>query len=327
MATPNLSVMATVAIDSRTKEIADNVSNNNAVLWAIKKHGGIKPFTGGTSIVEEFSFAENTNAGSYSGFDTLTQAQTEELTAASYAIKQYQVAVTISGLEEAMNSGKEKMIDLLDSKLEVAEASLTNKLVQGLYSDGTGNSGKDLTGLQAAIPVSNATGTYGNINRATWSIWRNKKRKGGAVDFTGTITSANVWDEYMALYLQLVRGTDKPTVAVASTSHYLALMKYLQAQQRFNEGSVEMAKAGFQNIMFMETPVVVENNTGASASGMPAATTYFLNTKHLRLRPFGGVDFKSFGKDPVSQDAMIKHMKWYGNLTCRNQFLQGVIQD
>lgn len=327
MATPNLSVLATVAIDSRTKQVADNVSNSNAVLWAIKKHGGIKPFTGGTAITEEFSFAENANSGSYSGFDTLAAAQTEELTAAQFAIKQYSTAVTISGLDEAMNSGKEKMLDLLEEKLTVAEASLTNKLVQGLYSDGTGNSGKDLTGLQAAIPVANTTGTYGGINRATWAVWRNKKRKGGAVDFAGAITSANVWTEYLALYNQLVRGTDKPTVIVASNSHYTALLTYMQANQVFNESSTEMASAGFNNVMFMNTPVVLENDAGASASGMPAGTSYFLNTKHLRLRPFGGVEFKSFGRDPINQDAMIKYMKWYGNLTCRGQMFQGVIQD
>lgn len=327
MATPNLSVLATVAIDSRTKQVADNVSNSNAVLWAIKKFGGIKPFTGGTSIVEEFAFAENVNTGSYSGFDTLAAAQTEELTAAQFAIKQYSTAVTISGLDEAMNSGKEKMLDLLEEKLTVAENSLTNALVQGIYGDGTANAGKALTGLQAAVPVANTTGTYGGINRATWAVWRNKKLKGGAVDFVGSITSANVWAQYLALYLQLVRGTDKPTVAVASTAHYSALLTAMQAQQRFQESSEEMTKAGFNNVMFMDMPVVVENNTGSSATGIPAATTYMLNTKYLRLRPYGGVEFKSFGRDPVNQDAMIKYMKWYGNLTCRAQMFQGVLQD
>lgn len=327
MSNPNYGQLATLAIESRTRKLADNVSNSNVVLNMIREKGGVKPFSGGTKIIQEIDYLETPNSGSYAGLDTLATAEHDNATAAEFAIKQYASSVIVSGLKAAQNSGKEKMIDLLDTLVTNAERSLTNDICQGLYSDGTGNSGKDLTGLQAAVPVVNTSGTYGGINRATATWWRNKARKGGGADFAGAITSTNVFNEFLALYLQLTRGAEKPNIGVASTAHYIALMASLQAKQQFTEASEKLAKAGFTNVMFLDCPVAVETNTGSSASGMPAATTYFLNTKYLHFRPFGSDAFTSFGTDPDDQDATVRRMKWYGNLTCSAQMFQGVVQD
>jgi len=47
--------------------IADNVSNNNALLTRLKRRGNNKPFSGGNVILQELSFSSNTNAMYYSG--------------------------------------------------------------------------------------------------------------------------------------------------------------------------------------------------------------------------------------------------------------------
>ena len=44
----------------------------------------------------------------------------------------------------------------------------------GIYSDGTANGGKQITGLATAVPIVNTTGIYGGIDRATATIWRTK---------------------------------------------------------------------------------------------------------------------------------------------------------
>jgi hypothetical protein len=80
--------------------------------------------------------------------------------------------VTISGLEMIQNSGKEAIIDLLDGRMEVAEAQLANRIGSDIYGDGTGNAGKNIDGLAAAVPDAPTSGTYGGINRANWSFWQ-----------------------------------------------------------------------------------------------------------------------------------------------------------
>ena len=66
-ANANISDIIATTITSRTRKIADNVSNNNALLMKMKMRGRIKTFSGGTKILEELSFAENSNSGWYSG--------------------------------------------------------------------------------------------------------------------------------------------------------------------------------------------------------------------------------------------------------------------
>ena len=50
MPSPNVSEIATMTIESRTKKLADNVSANNAILNRLNKRGKNKPFSGGRVI-------------------------------------------------------------------------------------------------------------------------------------------------------------------------------------------------------------------------------------------------------------------------------------
>ncbi|RLA29193.1 MAG: phage major capsid protein, partial [Gammaproteobacteria bacterium] len=114
MAFPNISDILATTIESRTRKIADNVTKNNVILMKLEGKGKIKPFSGGHKILQELSFAENSNAGWYSGYDILPVGVSDVISAAEFNIKQAAVPVIISGLEMLQNAGREKMIDLMD---------------------------------------------------------------------------------------------------------------------------------------------------------------------------------------------------------------------
>ena len=166
MATPNLSEIVTTTLAARSRSIADNVTENNALLTKLQMKGRAKPIAGGRDIVKELSHSENQTYKRYSGYELLDIAPSETLSAAVYLWKQATVAVTISGLEQLQNSGREQMIDLLDARMEVAEATFKNNLSNDIYSDGTASGGKQITGLQAQVSTTTpATGTVGGIQR------------------------------------------------------------------------------------------------------------------------------------------------------------------
>src|SRR5262245_20702436 len=143
MAFPNVSDIIATTIQHRSGVIADNVTKNNALLSRLNQRGNIKTFSGGNVILEELSFAENANAGFYSGYEALPTAAQDVISAAQYDIKQAACPVSISGLEQLQNAGKERIIDLLESRMTVAENTMTNLIAQSIYSDGTGYSGKE----------------------------------------------------------------------------------------------------------------------------------------------------------------------------------------
>lgn len=59
MASPNLSEIVTTTLRNRSGKLADNVTRNNALLMRLKERGKAKPFSGGRTIVQEISYAQN----------------------------------------------------------------------------------------------------------------------------------------------------------------------------------------------------------------------------------------------------------------------------
>lgn len=313
MSFPNISDILATTIESRTKQIADNVTENNAVLKQLSQSGRVKTFSGGHKIYQELSFAENGNAGWYSGYDLLPVAAQDVLSAAEYTIKQAAVPVTISGLEQLQNAGKEQMIDLMESRLSVAEASMANLIAEGLYSDGTGASGKQIDGLNAAVPLDPTTGTYGGINRANWTFWRSQ--------LNDAASTATIQADMNALWASCVRGMDRPNLILCDTVFWEAYMASLQAQQRFNSPSV--GNLGFPSIKFMDADVILDGGIGGNA---PTGTAFFLNTKYLHYRPHAQrnmVPLSPNKRYAVNQDAEVQILSFAGNLTSSGAQFQG----
>lgn len=325
----NLSDIISTTIQSRSGALADNVTNNNALLKKMKERGNVKTISGGNVILEEIMYndASTLNAGSYSGYDTIDITPNSPISAAQFDLKQYAAAVSISGFEMLQNAGKEQIIDLLEGRIQVAEAQLMNQISVGLYSDGTGNGGKDITGLAAAISTSPTSGTYGAINRATWAFWRNVAFD-ATTDGGAAATSANIQSYMNRVAVQLVRGTDRPDMIVADNNYYRAYLESLQAIQRITSES--SAGAGFTSLKYFgagfNCDVFLDGGIGGAS---PANRMYFINTKYLKFRPHRDRNFVPIGGDrqSVNQDAVVRLMGWAGNLTCSGSQFQGVLAD
>ena len=322
MAFANAAISDIIAttIQSRTGKIADNVTKNNALLARLKQRGNVKPFSGGNVILQELSFAENGNVGYYSGYETLPVAAQDVISAAQYDIKQAACPVTISGLEQLQNAGKEQIIDLMESRLNVAESSMANLLAAGVYSDGTGSGGKEVTGLAAQVPVDPTTGTVGGIDRATWNFWRSRtfdaSTNGGAAT-----TAANIQQYMNALWASLVRGSDRPDLIVVDNAYWAHYMASLQAIQRFTSSGD--ANLGFVTVKFMDADVVLDGGIGGFC---PTKTMFMLNTKYLFWRPHSArnmVPLSPGQRYSVNQDAAVQILAWAGNLCASGLQFQG----
>ncbi len=314
-------------IQSRSGELADNLTNNNALLKRLQSKGNVRPFSGGNVILEEIMYNDpsTNNANSYSGYEVINIQPDSPISAAQYSITQYADAVTMSGLEMLQNSSKEAIIDLLDGRMQVSEARLLNRIASDIYGDGTGNGGKNITGLAAAVPDDPTTGTYGGINRANWAFWQSKKYS-GVTDGGAAVSASNIQKYMTSLAIQLVRGNDKADLIVADNNYYSLYVQSLQAIQRIT--SEESAAAGFASLKFYgggtSADVVLDGGVGNACT---ANHMFFLNTNYIFLRPHKERNFVPIGgeRQSINQDAIVKLYGWAGNLTTSNSFLQGVL--
>ena len=307
-------------IQSRSGELADNLTQNNAILQRLNQKGNVRPFSGGNVILEEIMYNDpNTNnANSYSGYEVLNIAPDSPISAAQFKIAQYADSVTMSGLEMLQNSSKEAIIDLLDGRMQVSEARLLNRISGDLYGNGTGNGGKNLDGLGAAVSASPTTGTYGGINRANWSFWQNQITTGA--------TSTNILAKMTEAAIKQIRGTDKADLIVAGNTMYQYYVGALQAIQRI--ASEESGAAGFASLKFYGGGTSADVVLGGGYGSQETATyMYMLNTNYIFLRPHKERNFVPIGgeRQAINQDAIVKLYGWAGNLTTSNSFLQGLL--
>jgi hypothetical protein len=331
-ANSTISDLIATTIEARSRKLADNLTQNNALLFQMNKRGNVRTVSGGTTILEEIMYDDGGNgtAGSYSGYDVIDITPDSPISAAEFDFKQYAASITISGMEMLQNGGKEQMIDLLEGRVMVAESRLRNKISADLYGNGTGNGGKNITGLAAAISSTPTSGVYGGINRLNWAFWRNQVISCTS-DVGAGMSPSTILAGMNKLALATARGTDRVDLIVADNLAFEYYQSSLQAIQRVtNETGQGLAGAGFTSLKYygagVSADVVFDGGIGGNA---PSKTMYFINTNYLKFRPHARRNFVPMGGDrqSVNQDAVVRLIGWAGNLTCSGAQFQGILVD
>ncbi len=315
MASPNLSEIITTTLRNRPKEVADNVVNSNALLFELQKKGNVKPVSGGRTITQPLSYAENASFKRYSGYELLNIDPSDVISAAEYNWKQAAVVVTCSGLEvEIQNRGKEAVIDLLMTRLDVAKKTMANNISSDIYS--AGSVANQIDGLQAQVAISPTSGTVGGIDRSVYSFWQNKVE-------TNADVSASTIEAYMKqLWIACMRGKDHTNLITADAVMYEFFWNALSSYQRIMHDE-STAQEGWEKLAFRGVPVIYDGD-----SGHPAKYMYFLNTDYIFFRPSSNRNFVPLERrEPVNQDATVIPIVFAGNLTMSNAKLQGVLLD
>ena len=329
MAVPgNIGDIVTTTLRNRTRKLADNITRNNAILRELSKRGmGFLPFDGGRVIDQEINYANNTNATWYAGYETVAINPQETFSMAEFDMKLLAVAVSVSGEEMLKNSGAERSINLVASRIMNAEQTMDNVVALAMYGDGTGSGGKEIGGLQLLV-ADTPTNTVGGISRSAWPFWAN-------ISQAGVFTAAGIQNSMNTIWVSLVRGNDRPRIILADNTSYTAYLASMQAIQRVTDS--DWASAGFTNLAFMgNTPVILDGGyqgstappPGPATGGAPNSHMYFLNTNYLHFRPHQDRNMVVMDPDRYStnQDAVIKLIGWAGNMTISNGFLQGVLR-
>ena len=283
--------------------IKDQIFETSPTLTLMDQKG-IKE-RGGKKIRVLVQYAKNTGAGSYSGGDILPTVRNDKFADTELAWKQAQSGpIVLNGDEEFKNSGPEEIADIVQAEVQNAKESIRDVLATALFSDGTGNGDKDLTGFLAAIDDGTGVNTYAGLARLTYTWW-----KSGKHDWTATPISLNALHQVCQARTD---GAISPDYVVCDRGFYDKLYELvLPMQRQYNDG---MAKAGFTNIVVDGRTIVVDGYCGDTDA-------WVINTKYLEMYGAKGRNFvlEPFQK-PVNQDARITRILWAGqlvNTSCR----------
>jgi len=282
------------------KKLADNIFDSNPGIKRLKEKG-LEKLDGGTSIMVPLNYAQTTASGWYTGADTLSTADNENISAAEYQWKQLYANISITRLDELKNSGDAQKINLVKSKIQIAEKTMIDQLGTALYNDGSTLNAP--AGLRSIVGTAN---TVGGISQSTNSWWQ------AQVDSsTTTFSISALQTQFNACSVD----NDSPTVILATRANYNRYYAALQPQQRFMDS--ETAKGGFSSLMFNGIPFIADSHC-------PANHIFLINEDYLSLFVHKDEDmrFEPFQK-PNNQNVKVAKVYWMGAIGSSNNRLHG----
>lgn len=252
----------------------DQIHNDYWLLnqFSQNENAGFVGKSGGDFIVCPIEYALNTTVQSYSDTDTFSTARVDVFDRLEAEWKEYIGTAVMSYLERDRNAGEGMAFDLLPAKLESLRKSERGKLNTDMYGDGTGNGGKNLTGLAALVSDTPTTGTVEGINRATFSFFRNQQTSGAGTNF-------NALRAAMGLIYNLCSNgvaEDHPSFGVTDLTSFNGYESLLTANERFTDK--ENGDGGFKN-----ERIKYKGMRLAWDAACPAGHMYLLNADFLKL--------------------------------------------
>jgi hypothetical protein len=316
-----------MALEDRSSGYQDLVSNNNALLAVMRRKGLWQTYSG-PKIRQTLQIGKS-SAQWYSGYDQLLNPAIDLFNDAFYDPKMVVVPVILSLQEILNNEGEAQLLDVFDTYISAAEKALEDAMDAGIYSDGTANGNKQITGLATALPILPNTGVYGGIDRATAAIWRpttfDPHGTAGTVTlaaFGTQMSSTTIRPMLNFVMTRQSRGRDYADLLIMSPEHYAAYDAATIAIQR-QQNETSLGKLGFSALEYIgggkRAEIVLDGGIG---SNMPANTTFGISTDSMRLRyhPNRNFDklFEGDGMMPIDKDAIAQFIGWMGELTLTN---------
>jgi len=290
------------------------IFTSKVLLWILSNANQVKNAPGGISIVEPILYDPAPNVGSYADYDVFTTDPNTGLSAAEFPWRQFYGLFHISGIELAMNSGEQAIINLAQARLDQLKLSMSEAINLMLYLDGTGNGGKDFLGLDVIVEENRVLGGI-DSNAAGSEYW-------DATVFAGSGTDATLVADMRTAYNTASEGNDHPTNGLTTQKVFEVYEEQLVDQARYTD--MAMADGGFQNLLFKGIPIAFDRAAEQSPHADPL---WFLNTKYLTLRKLAETWFKpSDMLQPTNQDAFYKNILCYGNLTTNFPARQAVVK-
>ena len=342
------SLLSTTLMNYRNK-LYDNVFNAIPFFYWIHENKRKRVEDGGERIVIPLEYARNSTVKSMEGYDTIDTTPQDPFTSCYWEWKETAGSISISNKQLVQNSGKSKVIDLLQSLTRNTEASMAEEIHRQILGPiYPGNSGKDFESLNRIVqkdPTSSTATikTVGGIDQSSYAFWRNRKKQSAT---STTVTWAKLLAEMANMFNLCSRGGGAggkrgyPDLILCDQIAYEIYEGACRDKTRiYNEKVADLGYGGIKfkgcTMMWDEYVIDVEAGTEMTSATVDTywtststdySTMYFLNSDYLEFIVAKGNDL-TVGPfiQPENQKAKTSIIYIMGNVVCSNRAKQGVL--
>lgn len=240
----------TVTEDFLVPKVVDTVLKGN--VFATRMLGKAKKFKSATMLFP-IKWQKGISSQSFSGFDTLPTTASDTRVNMSFNPRFVATNVALPLTELAVNMTENKVLDLAAVEMESRAGDMADSVGTMLYSDGTGNSNKDLLGLGAGVDDGSSVATYGGLSRTTYTTIAST-----VTSSSGTLTLAKM----RTLWNAISDPAQQPTAIFTTKAVFGFYESLLQPQERIYKETKLVRDmhggTGFQTLDYMGMPVLAD---------------------------------------------------------------------
>jgi hypothetical protein len=356
--TENYDALLSSTLRRYQPRLHDNIMKSNKYLAWMDMNGRVKPNSDGGERMQVFLlYQKNTTVDIYSNYGLLDTTPQDGMTSAFFEWGQFAGSISISGAERLKNTGRSRILNLLESKTYQTEESM-KEMVNASLIAGRIASSSDLgqyfprqgridsaalapLPLPALIDANPARSvSIGGINGSIETWWQNH-----AVDSAAT-THPMLRREMINMYNRCTRGGGgQPDLMVGDqvvTEIYWSGLEikeqYIITAPRVLDVLGGSTAIKFLNAAFIWDEMVVDPKSNAGYGAVDSggqfvtvgtdtlSTIYFITSAALEVQVMTGADFRVTDMvTPVGQDASVSEVLWMGGVGINNRRKLGVL--
>lgn len=283
---------------------------------------------GRPSLDWQVNYAANSAVGSYGEGDTAAGSGKQLFKKATLGYKSVRAEIGMTGQALAVSEAGGLFVDQLRTEIDNGLRDMRKSIETQVLSDGTGNSGKDITGLRAAI---GDTGTYAGLDRGSYVWWKAYvNANGGTPRNLSEALIAAVMDEV------LERGADLANVEIwCGPTQWRNFGGLYKGERRQTPTSLT---GGYQKLDFEGVPVIkVPGYTAArmdvvdrgqlTYEMLPVTANTALARELRNVIAVPGIPGFGILLLGAVKDQLELWLIHYAQLKCANPYVMGSIQD
>ena len=313
--------VTTITQDKFFPKVTDNILKGNVLLERFL--GNAKPWGSGHIYRVPVKYQKSTAGGSYEGFDTFSTSQMNTRVLASYSPMQNYFSVVVAGIQRAVNKGEAAVVDLLATEMDSVADDMRDGLGTQFYSDGTGNSSKDIDGLALTI---SSSATLGGLDVASYSTWASDLDSDAEplslADLRQSLTDATVGDKSPTMVVTTPTLWQKlESLMQANLQYHTQVQGYPRINRFTTRGKGgQVGDTGFDSIYVRGIPVVKDDKCTSTY-------IYNINEENIWFATIPHPDYPTMSngiawtglKEPTNQDAKVGQFLLYGNFICNSR--------
>lgn len=261
-----------------------------------------KSVDGGASIIVPITYESNSTVKSYSYDDVLDTTPQQGMLAAQAQWRQIAGCVAVNGQEVRMNSGKQKVIDLVKAKMEQLEEAIKATVTTQIFAASPGS--KD---IQSLPTICDTTTTIQDIAATTNSWWQ------ANVVSSGSFASRGLSDMRTAYQAcEVLQPTGSVDTIITTPTVYNYYEGSLIQNQRYAP-SDKTGNASFEYLKFKNADVI--SDTACTSGAM-----YMLPSSLIELYVHSAADMvESEWRVPINQDVRLKYIFLMAQLVVKSR--------